>query len=256
MDKKLGRVCKGLAAFLALSSEAHAGSFSVSPVRITLSAKEAVAALTVRNEGTEPTVVQLEVFNWSQVDGANTLTATSEVLATPPILTISPGGSRIMRVGLRRAPDQQHELTYRLTLREVPPPQPLAQGLRVALLVSLPVFVDPPHPVAPEMHWSATRIADGSIRVQAQNSGTAHIQLGRMDLLGPDGAPPIASRDGSEYVLPGNVREWILKPTSPVAAGATVRISSQTDAGKIVSAVTLNDLAHASAPAVAVAASR
>ena len=68
----LGQALRGLAfsaAVLMGSNAAHASSFSVNPVRITLSAKQPVAAITVRNADSEQTVVQLEATAWTQVDG-------------------------------------------------------------------------------------------------------------------------------------------------------------------------------------------
>ena len=63
---------------------------------------------------------------------------------SPPIATIAPDKEQIIRVGLRRAPDKERELSYRLFLQEVPaPPKPGFQGLQVALRVGLPVFVQP-----------------------------------------------------------------------------------------------------------------
>jgi fimbrial chaperone protein len=105
--KKIGQALRGLAVVIAQVSMALAGSLEVNPVRITLSATQAVAAVTVRNSGSEPTVVQLETTRWTQHDGTDALAPTTEVLATPPILTIQPGTARIIRVGLRRPPDTQ-----------------------------------------------------------------------------------------------------------------------------------------------------
>src|SRR5262245_50540018 len=164
--------------FLFAAALAQAGSFSVNPVRVTLSATQTVGAITVRNEGTEAAVIQLEMQSWTQRDGVDVLAPSTDVLATPPILTIPPGGSRIVRVGLRRPADAQREVTYRLFLREVPPPQALAQALRVALLISMPIFVEPPNKTAPQVEWRAARTRDGQIRVEARNAGTAHVQLG------------------------------------------------------------------------------
>src|SRR5690242_14437527 len=192
-QQKTGQALSGLAILLGLAATAHAASFSVNPVRVTLSGKEAVAAVTVRNESAEPTVVQLETFNWSQQQGKDSLEPTNEVLATPPILTIPPGASRIVRVGLRRPADPKQELTYRLTLREVPPPDPLPQALRVALLISMPIFVDPPHPVVADVHWQAARTSQGQIRLQAQNAGFAHIQLGKVEITRADNGAAVAS---------------------------------------------------------------
>jgi len=44
-------------ALLASPLPTWAGSFSVSPVRLALSAKQPVASVTVRNDGSEPSVV-------------------------------------------------------------------------------------------------------------------------------------------------------------------------------------------------------
>jgi len=231
----------GLVLVTAYTCTAHAGSFTVNPVRLTLSAKETVAAVTVKNVGTEATVVQLETSSWNQHDGQDVLASTTEILATPPILTVPPGGSRIIRVGLRRAPDPQHELTYRLFLREVPPPEPLAQALRVALLISMPVFVVPARPVAPEVQWRALRMQDGNIRVLARNTGQSHIQLGQLDITPVDGGPAIAMRNMADYLLPDNGREWTLTPRTAASVGKLLSISSQADVGLVKADVTLED---------------
>ena len=255
--KKIGQAPGwGLAMMIAHVSAAHAGSLAVNPVRLTLSATQMVAAVTVRNVGDEATVVQLETSSWTQHDGKDVLDTTSEVLATPPILTIPPGGLRIIRVGLRRPPDPQHELTYRLFLREVPPPEPIAQGLRVALLISMPVFVVPPRVPAPEIHWRAMRTPDGQIRVQASNTGKAHVQLGQLDIAAANGGAAVATRNMSEYVLPDNSREWTVDTKSAPPVGTLLSISSQTDTGKVQSNVKLEEAARELNPTMPPTASR
>lgn len=239
---KLGQAPRlGLALVTASFAVAHAGSFSVTPVRVTLSATQAVAAITVRNDGTEPTVIQLETSSWTQRDGQDTLAATTEVLATPPIITVPPNASRIMRVGLRRAPDPQRELTYRLFLREVLPSQPIARALRVALLLSIPVFVDPPHLPGPQVQWRAMRANDGKIRLQARNTGQSHVQLGHLVIALAEGGPPIATRSMADYLLPDTTREWTLATKSVPSVGKVLNISSQADIGEVKAHVTLED---------------
>jgi fimbrial chaperone protein len=254
--RRIGQVLRGLAVVIAPVSLAHAGSFAVNPVRVTLSPTQAIAAVTVQNVGTEPTVVQLETSSWTQRDGVDVLAPTSEILATPPILTIQPGASRVVRVGLRRSPDAHHELTYRLFLREVPPPEPIAQGLRVALLVSMPIFVVPAHTPTPEVHWQAQRTQDGKIRLRATNTGTSHIQLGQLGVSLAAGGALLTSRNMSEYVLPGNSREWTLDAKSVPPVGALLSVFDQADTGKVRSEVKLEDDSRESKPGVSTAASR
>lgn len=221
----------GLAALLWLACPAHAGSFSVNPVRVTLSAQQSVAALSVRNVGTEPSVIQLETYTWTQQGGQDQLATTQQILATPPILMIPPGATRIIRVGLLRPADPHRELTYRLILREVPPPHPIAQALRVALRISLPVFVDPPHPVAAQLQWRALRMPDGHLQLEAQNGGTAHIQLSRLEVLSQGSKTPLAVRQTADYVLPGSTRDWALEAANLPAAGTLLHVTAETDSG-------------------------
>lgn len=238
---KLGQALAGLALLAACLEMANAGSFTVNPVRLTLSATQTVAAVTVKNVGTDATVVQLETSSWTQHDGQDVLASTDEILATPPIITIPPGASRIIRVGLRRQPDPQHELTYRLFLREVPPPEPIAQGLRVALLISMPVFVVPPHVAGPQVAWRALRAPDGNIRLQARNTGRSHIQLGQLEIGTASGGSTVATRNMADYLLPDNGREWTVTAKSTPPPGTILSISSQADSGLLQAKVTLED---------------
>ena len=123
LTRVLEQAACGLFFFVVWASVAKAASFGVSPVRVTLSESQSMGALTVRNDGTEPASLQMEMLNWSQAQGQDVLTPTRELLANPPIFTVPAGGSQLVRVGLRRAPDGQRELTYRIVLQELPPPQ-------------------------------------------------------------------------------------------------------------------------------------
>src|SRR5262245_29568931 len=114
LSRALGAACLVL---IGLQPRAGvAGSFEVNPVRVDLSAAARTSAVTVRNTGSEAVIVQLSVVAWSQEDGRDVYTETKEILATPPIATIPAGGEQIIRAGLRRAPDAQRELSYRLFL--------------------------------------------------------------------------------------------------------------------------------------------
>ena len=229
----LGQAVLGLAFSFFGASLSHAGSFTVNPVRITLSPTQRVAAITVSNHGAEASMIQLETSRWTQQDGKDSLAPSNEILATPPIFTLAPGASQIVRVGLRRAPDAQHELTYRLVLREVPPPQPIAQGLRVALAISMPVFVVSAHPSFSNLAWRAVRLADGRIQLQATNTGSAHVQIGSLELSSPPSASPIVRQSVATYVLPGNTRSWTFKTTAGVAAGSILQLRATTDSGDV-----------------------
>jgi len=234
-----GQAALGLAILFCAAPLARASSFAVNPVRVTLSPGHAVAAITVRNTGSEASVIQLETSRWTQQDGQDSLAPSEEILATPPIFTLPPGGSQIVRVGLRRAPDAQRELTYRLVLREVPPPQPIAQGLRVALAISMPVFVPATHPSFANLQWQAVRLAPGRIQLQATNTGSAHVQIGAIELSSANSASPVVKQSVATYVLPGNSHRWTFKSTVDVPSGSNLRLDASTDGGDVRANVVL-----------------
>ncbi len=206
---------------LLLASQALAGSFSVSPTRVALSAQDQVVALRVRNTGPEETSVQVELQEWRQANGQDHYSPSREVLATPPIFTLAPGETQVLRVGLRRPPERTTELSYRLFLQELPPPAPEGfQGLRMALRMSLPVFVAPASGEAtPELAWRATRGGSGELRLSARNHGHGHGQVSRLRVQLPDGRTLQPS--GNAYVLPGAEQAWALSPGGSLPAAGT-----------------------------------
>jgi fimbrial chaperone protein len=225
----------GLFLLVAGVSVVSAASIGVSPVRATLSANQKIETITVRNTGTEPMSVQLEVMSWSQQDGEDVFTATREVLANPPIFTVPPSGSQLIRAGLRRAPDARRELTYRIFLQELPPPpSPDFNGAKMLMRVSLPVFVLPEVAAQPALRWQAARTSDGALKISLTNIGNAHVQIANFSLSLPGSAQPWITQQSSTYVLHGQSRDWILpanaeNPSPP--PGAILQIFAQTDAG-------------------------
>lgn len=198
---------------------AVAGSFNISPIRVELTGGHRTAVLTMTNEDDEPVVVQVHVLAWSQQSGEEELVDTRELLVTPPVLQIPGGKEQILRVALRRDPDPTKEMTYRVVFEEVPQAAPANfSGLRVALRMSVPVFVAPVHSHATaELQWEAHALADGRYEVAATNNGTGHLQVTDFDVQLPGAANPVRGMT-AKYVLPGSRMSWILKPDGSAAA--------------------------------------
>ena len=226
----------GLLLVLAAPSASWAGSFQVNPIRIELSGAKRIVAERVTNTGTEPVVVQMSVMAWTQDNGKNVLTPTREIIVSPPIATIAPGQEQIVRVGLRRAPDPQRELSYRLFVREVPPPpKPGFQGLVVALRIGLPIFVQPREGRAkPVLVWSARLSGPAAIRLSLENRGTGHIQISDLTLSEAGQKEPVAQEGGLAYILAGQSRQWDLALKKPLHdKNERLRLNASTDAGRI-----------------------
>jgi fimbrial chaperone protein len=197
-------------------SIANAAGWEIDPVRIELSPQQQTAALTVKNSSDQATSIQIQAVAWSQRYGKDVYLPTNELLVSPPIFTIAPKGEQIIRVALRRQADATHELSYRLNLQELPPPStPNFMGVKVALRVSLPVFVQSLQGgVAPKMVWDIARMAEDQLKVVVRNSGNAHVQISDFALYVPGNDKPITGESGSSYVLAGQMQEWLLKTNS------------------------------------------
>jgi fimbrial chaperone protein len=200
---------------------AAASTFNISPIRAQLSGSHRTEVLTLMNADDQPVVVQIHVVAWSQQNGEERLDETRELLATPPVLQIPAMSEQIVRVALRRDADPTQELTYRVIFEEVP--QAAATnftGLRVALRLSVPIFVSPARAKAmPEMMWEARPLEDGQVEVIATNHGTGHLQVTDFDLQLLGITSPLHGMT-SKYVLPGSRMIWRLKAEDAAAGGA------------------------------------
>lgn len=224
---------------------AVAGSFDVNPIRVDLTAQSRTAAVSVRNSGDDPVVVQISVQAWSQNAGKDVLTATNEVIVSPPIATIPAGQAQIVRIGMRRAPDAQRELSYRMFLQEVPPPpRPGFQGLVVALRIGLPIFVQPRQgPGKANLVWTLDTGSPDTLKLKVDNKGSAHIQISTIELFRRSEKDAVAEFSGLAYVLPGQTRDWDLKLRDPaIKRGERLRMKVSTDAGSIDTEIELGGL--------------
>jgi fimbrial chaperone protein len=228
-----------IAAMLLPIEAALAGSFNVSPVRVELSAQNRTQALTVRNEGEEPSVVQAQVFAWSQEAGQDILQPTSELLVSPPVFTVQPGQSQLLRIALRGAPDPARQLSYRAVLQEVPAQaRPGGPALAVALKISLPVFVEPPVDTGPKLDWQARVATNGLIELNARNLGNGHIQVADFHLSDAAGGE-LASQQQVSYILPGQTRTWTLTPAADLASVSRLKLAGRSDAGDLATEIPL-----------------
>ena len=225
---------------LSVNAVSMAGTFSVSPVRVNLSAQQKVASLTVLNQGQEATTIQLEVLAWSQdQDGKDVFEPTKNILANPPVFTIAPNSSQVIRLGLRKPALGQSEESYRLFLQEVPPPPKEGfNGLSIALRLSIPVFVQPNEPIKTSLEWRLKSTNDG-LKLLADNQSQGHIQVLSV-LLTPEQQESFANQSLTNYLLPQQKREWLIKDKH-LAVGTPVMLKAQTDRGELKAQLTVEE---------------
>ncbi|MGA2778774.1 MAG: fimbria/pilus periplasmic chaperone [Steroidobacteraceae bacterium] len=227
-------------AALAVANFAHASSFNISPIRAELSGAHHTDVMTLTNADDGPVVVEVRVVKWSQDNGADQLDDTRELLVTPPVLQIPGKGEQIIRVALRREPDPTRETTYRLIFQEVPQAAtPDFTGLRVALRLSVPIFVAPSRGKAQaDVAWDAHWLPDGTLEVAATNSGNGHLQVIDFELQLPGGA--VVRGLTAKYLLAGSHMVWTVAPPADAQKDGAITIHGHSDQGEFSADVANN----------------
>lgn len=221
----------GLAVLL-MARSAGAQQLTVLPVTIQMAPGQMAAALTVVNQGDRETAIQVRAYVWNQsADGSEQVTPSDEILASPPLGTLAPGATQVVRLVLRRPPDA-HEGTYRILLDQIPAPaQP--GTVRVALRLSIPIFAEPPVRAVPHVQFRVEREAGQSYLV-ASNDGARHETFREIRLATGKGETLRIEPGASPYVLAGATRRWrILAPSGP-PAGAALHLTARAEAAGAV----------------------
>lgn len=237
------RTLIALLACAAMAAPAGASTFNISPIRAELASGHRTEALTITNAEDNPVVVQVRVVRWSQKDGAEELVDTRELLATPPVLQIPANSQQIIRVALRRDPDPQQELTYRVIFEEVPQAAPKDfTGLRVALRLSIPIFVAPARGKAnADLAWASRWLPNGQLELAATNNGSGHLQITDFEAQFPGSLMPLRGVT-SKYVLAGSRMSWTLTAPADALKHGAIPIRGHSDQGDFSADVAPSDL--------------
>lgn len=210
-----------------------AGGFTVSPIRLEMQAGARAVSLQLSNGADRTKTVQIEAVRWTQVDGQDRYAPAPELVINPPLFRIQPGAHQVVRAGFRGgAPDGDVERAYRVYLQELPDgDEPQASQLRLLLRIGVPLFVAPRAPVRAEPVWSLARGPDGAMNVELRNAGGRRVRIDALEISDPKSAEsqPLA---GLSYVLPGQVRRWLLPP-SLTATPSSLKLSGSSDAGPL-----------------------
>ncbi|QXP88861.1 fimbrial biogenesis chaperone [Methylococcus capsulatus] len=227
-----------LAACLCASAQLAASQLDVAPTRIELSTAKPASAVTVKNESKDKLVIQNSVVAWTREGNEDRHTPTRDLIVTPPIATVAPGGSQVLRVGLRRPADPRSMLTYRLFVEEVPPPpQAGFKGVQFALRVSLPVLVQPAAPAPPRIVWSGARRPGGDLEITARNEGSALQAVYELFIGGTPGKP--VGQSGTILLPPGSRQSWTFPPGILGTESGPAHVRASTSAGALESDVAM-----------------
>jgi fimbrial chaperone protein len=210
---------------------ANAQSLSVLPVNIQMAPGEQATTLTVTNQGTSKTAVQIRAYAWNQDGDKDQLTPSNEVVVSPPIASIAPGDNQVVRLILRQPPHGK-EATYRIILDQIPPPAEPGV-VHVVLRLSIPIFAQPTTRAAAEVQFHL-ETKDGNTYLVGVNDGLRHEAIRGIDLKTSDGRELKVESGVSPYILAGTTRRWKLEaPDANQSPSDSLQLTAQSDAGSI-----------------------
>lgn len=215
---------------------AAAADFSVTPVRIFMTARDRAVAITVVNEGDEEVVMQADLYSWRQKPGGeDDLVLTEDLILSPPIIKLAPRSRQIVRLARLAAQPSTDQLTYRMIVREVPEAKPATADLKlqIALAFSLPVFVTPPGAKG-QLTCGLERVAPDTVNAVCENKGNAYAQPVSFKLLSAADAQ-LASRDTGGYLLPTIKRSFAIKSQGTTIPAGRGKLRVTLDDGTVQS---------------------
>lgn len=221
-----------ISALLLSSGLAVAGGLQVSPISLSLQARETASGLTLSNSSNDVVHAQVRVYQWSQDDTGDKLIPSRGLLASPPMIELKPGENQLIRIIRAKAPPQGAgavEGTYRILVNELPIESAIQEsGIQFVLTYSLPVFVQPVGvtKTSPKLQWSMHLQPDGKeVKLRVSNSGNGHAQLAGLSFLDTAGNSTVMNPGLLGYVLPGATMNWTLKmPPSALTAGGKFKV--------------------------------
>lgn len=218
---------------LLASVPAAAGGLQVSPVSVTLTARETADGLTLGNVGDSTLHAQVRVYRWRQGEEGEVLEPSTGLAISPPMVALEPGASQLVRV-IRTGPAPAAgaaEDAYRIVVDELPVADAKAGGgLDFVFRYSLPVFVEPAGPeIQPDLEWKLVEV-DGAIGLEVRNAGRKHAQVADVAVRWPDGQRTELAPGLLGYALAGTSMTWgTAEPWRPTAPSGSleVRINGQ-----------------------------
>lgn len=229
MRSTLMSIVVALCAAASIQSVA-AATLEVAPVVHELAPGRTSLAATVTNRGTSTVTLQVRGFAWSQHDGEDRLTSAPELMVAPAIFELPAGRSQVVRAAVRVQPAQV-EQSYRLIVDELPSAEGVHDQVRMALRISMPVFILPIAPSAARIEW---RVEPQTHSLVATNLGGSRERVRDLVVVGRDGQRVQAATPSGPYLLAGAERRWSLAELGgSLKSGDSISLTALTDAGRI-----------------------
>jgi fimbrial chaperone protein len=222
--------------FTMISLGVQATALQITPTRINLSHNTPVATLSLNNKSSTTSMLHIESMQWTQSAGHSVYTPTQDIIVSPPIMSIEPGKSQLIRIALRKNNAViSEEKSYRIFIQEIPKYRPEnTPGVAFALRFGIPVFVLPTAAITHNLQWKL-KSAHHHLQLEVMNTNNTHIQFTHLDLLEPTTHRSLVSEDVFVYLLPHQSKRWTYKITD---LNKKIEVNARTDWGPVSAMVT------------------
>lgn len=206
------------------TSEAAAGvpsaRVTVAPLRLELDDAQLHETLRVVNPSDRPIGIQVRAFEWTQADGEDAYSATTDVLVSPAIVVIEPGATQFFRVQRRMLPPAG-ERRYRIAIDQLPDPELAQNGMAMTRIrFTIPLFLDRASAAPARLDWA---VAGDTLRVS--NTGQQSARMVSLALRNGVNTPVVIDGASLHYVHGGSWLEWKLPggcPPGPLTLDARI----------------------------------
>ena len=188
-----------------------AGSWRVIPIFLDFDQKTRSGVITLLNDGESKISLQIKSYAWSQDStGKDQYQEDAELIFFPRLLTIEPGKSQVLRVGMQ-IPATDREKTYRLFIEEIPEARKTDQGATIAITLrfGVPIYAAPLKS-EPRGEFATAVLEKGKVATVIKNSGNVHFRIQSVQLVGKDarGGEVLRKKIDGWYLLSGVSRPY------------------------------------------------
>ena len=234
MQSSPAKFALSLAIVLIGCTTAVAGSLQIEPVLVHVTAPGAASIINLRNEGTTPINTQIRVFRWSLIDGQEKLEPTEDVVASPPLVTMTPKSqyiTRIVRVSKRPVTGEE---SYRLLVDQLPDLAQQKNGaVNLMVRYSIPVFFGAADKKGAAVAWSFAVRGD-KLTLSARNNGDRRLRISVLSVRDVNGRSISFGNGLAGYALGQSTKTWTSSAGARgFAPNGAVSISAQSDNGPI-----------------------
>lgn len=206
----------------------------VEPVLLELNAPTAAGVFNLRNDDDAEIVAQVRVVRWSQSNGSDVLEPATEVVASPPSVTLAPRADYVVRVVRVSKEPVRDEESYRVIVDQLPSARGQQnRSVNVLIRQSIPVFFRMRNLRPARVSWTVRHEANRLV-LTASNAGSEHLRIASLRLRSPAGNTFSYGNGLAGYVLGQSSKTWIL-PNRPTGFGVKgpLSIAAESDKGPV-----------------------